>query len=450
MAQKYTILKAITRTSNKGFTLLELLVGMIITLIIGGLAMQAFINASAMFSKDKKTIESDQNLSAVLEIIGNDIRQAGENISDVNFPAIEISPDPASTKTPPSSKITIRRALSEQLTLCEDLPANPTSTTTILVTNTTKSEANCKVTQLLGSRSTPTSAPVFYPLPISPAPTTALTPLLPGALRKARDYRCQIPDPNRDYNIATTDFCDSLVAPFPKVKVAVSDTNGHLFIFNQIGESVDTANNAADTVNPNTYNASIFKKYSITVDTAFNVDDSTQATINNNNLVAYVTGNPIYLIEERVYTLDNSGNLLVSVDGKTPSTLIKKIDKFTVSARLYTNTLDKIINPTPTTPAIPCDTTNSQFASTLAVAPYTTTNPRYTCKFNGRVLAAAVPPFTAANPADPVYNWKTLAGVKIQVQGQYDGRGQNATPSQTDLDKITAASEFFPRNVLSK
>jgi prepilin-type N-terminal cleavage/methylation domain-containing protein len=444
MAQKYTILKAITRTSNKGFTLLELLAGMMITLIVGGLAMQAFINASAMFSKDKKTIESDQNLSAVLEIIGNDIRQAGENISDVNFPVVEFITNTDTDSMAGSSKITIRRGLSEGLTLCKDLPVDPTSTITIPVVDTTTGNTNCNVTQLLRSRSTTSSQPIFDALPATAA-TPALNPLLPGALRKARDYRCQIPDPNRDYNVATTDFCDGLTGTLPKVKVAVSDTKGHMFIFNQTAETLDPGN-ADNTVNPNTYTNTIFKKYSITVNTAFDSGDSATAR-NNDNKVNYIVGNPIYLIEERVYTLKDNGNLQVSVDGNPPSTLIKKITKFRVSARVYGDPVARTINSSPADPCVADTSTpvNSQFSADAT----------YTCKFNGRVGTAILPPATPAtppalDPADPTYNWKTLAGVKIQVQGQYDSRGQNATPTQADLDKLTAASEFFPRNVLSK
>jgi prepilin-type N-terminal cleavage/methylation domain-containing protein len=447
MAQKYTILKAITRTSNKGFTLLELLIGMIITLIIGGLAMQAFINASATFSKDKKSIDSTQNLSAVLDIIGNDIKQAGENIGDPKFPAIEFDVDFASTANPKSSKITIRRALSDPLTLCQDLPANPTATTEILVADTTNGNQNCKVTQLIAARTTTALSSVTFILPATATnvlPSPALNLLLPSALRNARDYRCQLPDPNRDYSSATTDFCDSLTGR-NLVKVAVSDGLGHIFVFNQTGETKDSGN-AQNDINPSTYSAnstitpSIFQKYRITVDTTDTTPDPDSMLANNaNNIVDYKVGKPIYLIEERVYTLDNLGNLQVSVDGKPPSTLIKRIGKFTVSARRYTDpvTIDKTPNLSPSNS---CDsTTNTQFA----------TNSAYTCKFR------AIPIPTAPD----TYNWKTLAGVKIEIQAKYDGTGGVSETSTAPADiaavaaakvKLTATAEFFPRNVLSK
>ena len=47
--------------------------------------MNALIDVSSGLNKDKRSIDSSQNLSAVLEIIGNDIRQSGEKINDTNF-----------------------------------------------------------------------------------------------------------------------------------------------------------------------------------------------------------------------------------------------------------------------------------------------------------------------------------------------------------------------------
>jgi hypothetical protein len=223
------------------------------------------------------------------------------------------------------------------------------------------------------------------------------------------------------------DFCGGLASE--KVRIAVSDTKGHFLLFNQTGESSAVTGNTADTAV-----APFVKKYKIIVNTT-----GIPTAINaRNKAVAYTvssTANPIYLIEERVYTLDSNGNLQVSIDGGAASTLIKKIAKFTVSARLYQ---DPVARTPKTDPAAPCVTTPAASANTQFLADST-----YTCQFNGSNT-------TTATASDPVDNWKRLAGVKIQVQGQYDGRGQNATPTQTDLDKITAASEFFPRNVLSK
>ena len=69
MVHQYIMFKVLTRTSNKGFTIIELLVGLIITVIIGGLAMDALITSGSMFAKDKRDIDNGQNLSAILEIV---------------------------------------------------------------------------------------------------------------------------------------------------------------------------------------------------------------------------------------------------------------------------------------------------------------------------------------------------------------------------------------------
>jgi prepilin-type N-terminal cleavage/methylation domain-containing protein len=474
MAQKYTILKAITRTSNKGFTLLELLVGMIITLIIGGLAMEAFINASSTFSKDKKSIDSNQNLSAVLEIIGNDIRQSGENISDASFPTIEFNIATATndpTLMAGSSKIIIRRALTSPLTLCEPIAVNtdPTARTKLIVGEiklavSTACQVGTSTSQLLGARTSAPVAPstvassVNYTLPLtSPAPTTLL-PLFPAALRNARDYRCELynPNPATPYDSlanATQDFCTGSysAAASQTVRVAVSDANGHMLIFNETGEQV---NNSADTIDPTTYTGSPIQ-YSINVDTT-TTPLGTIATANNNRnkAVAYSIGNPIYLIEERVYTLDSQGNLQVSIDGGSPSTLIKRIGQFNVSARRYIDVTNRVIDSAPITsppalansPDVPAAADICADAPTAAAA--TTQNPQYICKFNYNTAVT-----------DPAMSWKKIAGVRINLQAKYDGTGGISETSTAPSDvaavaaakvKLSATAEFFPRNVLSK
>ena len=52
-------------------------------------------------------------------------------------------------------------------------------------------------------------------------------------------------------------------------------------------------------------------------------------------------------------------------------------------------------------------------------------------------------------------NWKTLAGVKVELRAKYDGTGVGAENSGStqvteDKKKLVVAAEYFPRNVLSK
>ena len=405
MAQKYTILKVLIqnlskiRHSDKGFTLLELIAGMVILVSIIGLAMNAFISASSDFNKDKKAIDSSQSLSAVLELIGSDIRQAGEQINDANFPVIEFSTDPSSSAIPPSSKITVRKALVTSLTLCQNIPVDVSPLpNTLLVADSTSTNTNCS----------------------GLAMTTTPAPILPGALRNVRNYRCQLDNPDADYAATTADLCAASKPSLPskdpeQVRAAISDGSGHLRTFNYSDDNIITA----------------ASQYSITVGKD-DLGGSTMLDDARNKAYPYNIGQPIYLIEERVYTLDNDGSLKLSIDGKTPTTLIKKIAKFSVSAKLYQNTATVLLSTktTATAPANPCVAgTNTQFLS----------DSQYTCKFNANTTSAAT--------AD---NWKTLAGVKVELQAKYDSTGGSATPSTTDTEKLQATAEFFPRNVLSK
>jgi prepilin-type N-terminal cleavage/methylation domain-containing protein len=397
MAPKYTILKVLIQTSNKGFTLIELLVGLVITFIITGLAFDAFINSSNSFRNDQRNIDNSQNLSAILELVGNDIQQAGEQITEGSFPVIKIEPNTDSDSMPGSSKITIRRALTSALTLCSDTLAATTVTSLVVVADTpTQTNANCKVGDLSTNvqKLTGSSPGALSPSIIRPKNT----------LMVARKYRCKLDDPTIDYTAYDTtpytpdtiDFClTSKPTPdLEKVRAAMSDTSGKIWTFDYTDDSYTaTTNTATPPVTTTTASISVANM------------GTPPTTGSPATAVTYLVGTPIYLIEERIYTLDNAGNLNMQRDGGNPGTLIKGIWQFNVSAKVYTNTTDKIIDP------------------------------NYIINFN---------------PSTSGYNWKTLAGIKVDLQAKYDGTGRNATPTPADIEKLSARAEFFPRNVLSK
>jgi prepilin-type N-terminal cleavage/methylation domain-containing protein len=461
MVPKYTILKVLIQNfskgnkSDRGFTLIELIVGMAILLIISGLALNAFVQASTSFNKDKRSIDSTQNASAILELIGSDIKESGENIYATNFPTIEFKLIDATEPTLKlgSSKVTIRRALTNPLTLCETIAANddPTARTNLVVADTTTTVVNdpngrnCDVASVTSPlsvyRVAPTTTapipPTIYPTsPVTVFPTspTPLALTLPLALRKLRDYRCQLDElnpatPYDSMGNAGADFCGG--SALEKLRIAVSDTRGHLLIFNQTNETAD-AGNSADTVIPP------IKKYGITVNTTFTAADPAIANNTRNKTVSYPIGSSIYALEERVYSLDASNNLQLSINGAAPVVLVRKIESFKVSARTYTSAQDRTENATPTVP----------YTSDRCTGATT-----YICRFyynrNATALAAPVAP-ALENADDTPMDWKLIAGVKVEIQAKYDGTGQNAIPTAADNEKLTATAEFFPRNVLSR
>ncbi len=405
MARKSTISKVLIHHSTKGFTLVELLVGLVIMSIVGGLALNSLVEAGKGYSKDKRNIESSQNLSAVLEMVGNDIKQAGEQISDRRFPAVVIVPNTDSGSMSGSSKITIRRALAQSLTLCENIASATSGKTFLIVADSSlTTNNNCNIS--------PTSISTNENV-VLPGATTATVLSLPlirqSSLMTARTTRCQLDDPNINYTSFTkTDFCQSTKPTAPaidreKVRAAMADAAGNIWTFDYLDDSVATSGTI-------THRMSIGE-----------VNRTTQAVSAATATPAkYDINNAIYLIEERTYSLTANGDLQLTKDGETTAqTLISGISSFNISAKIYLDSATKTIN---TAPANACTTAQDSDANAA----------QYACTFNA---------------GD---DWKTLAGIKVKLQAKYDPTGQNATATQADLDKLTARAEFFPRNVLSK
>jgi prepilin-type N-terminal cleavage/methylation domain-containing protein len=387
MARKYTILKVLlqnsskVQSSDKGFTLIELIFGLLIMLLVGGFAMNAFIQASGTFNKDKKNIDSSQNLSAIMELIGNDIKQSGEQINDNRFPVVTIEPGGTGTMAG-SSKVTIRRALTSPLTLCEAISdASNNSALVVADNNVTTSSANCSVGTTVST-------------------TTPSVITRPPTLRETRDYRCKLDNINADYSSTTSDFCAGSTNTTESVLAAVSDQNGNIRTFRYVNDTENTANT----------------KYSIDISPSLSNTTTTSTPISSST--SYTISSPVYLIEERVYTLTSDGNFQLQIDRGTPETLIKKIDKFNISAKLYDSTTNRTFSTTPVN-ACASNTTISY----------------YSCTYSANT---------------PNYSWKNIAGVKVELQAKYDATGRAATASTEDEDKLKAQAEFFPRNVLSK
>jgi prepilin-type N-terminal cleavage/methylation domain-containing protein len=104
--------------TSEGFTLIELLVGIVITSIISILALQALSRTQNSFYRDQKKVEFGQRNSSILEMIGREIRQAGELINEAEFPAVKIQPLNSG-----GSSIVLYYASSEPASICQDYPA---------------------------------------------------------------------------------------------------------------------------------------------------------------------------------------------------------------------------------------------------------------------------------------------------------------------------------------
>jgi hypothetical protein len=168
MAPQYMKCLLASRTSAKGFTLLEMIIGIALTVSVSGLALAALSNAERGFSKDKNVIEGGQKLSSVIDILGRDITQAGEEINDPRFPVIQVIPDGVN-----GSRIIIYRGLEASLSLCSSLPLSNaltagTSTNSLPLTSTNDG------VKLENSSCIPAPAPTADPAaPLAPIPAPA-------------------------------------------------------------------------------------------------------------------------------------------------------------------------------------------------------------------------------------------------------------------------------------
>jgi prepilin-type N-terminal cleavage/methylation domain-containing protein len=276
-------------SSNKGFTLAELLVGMVISTITLGLAFAAFESASKSYSNDKVRVDTGQSLTAVLDLIGTDIKQAGEQIGNSSFPTVKIVS---------GNQITLRKALTDALPLCQ-----PVLTTNALLTTATTT-ANILISD--GSIPTATAAGCSAAVPSASPPASALPP--------------SVPDWQTERNGGTG-------------RVALVKTNGQTHVLDYTTEVQD----GGYTTN---------KKYSLTLRNNNTAAEST-ATVAN-----YATGDSVYLIEERTYRYDAANReLKLRVNGGSEQTLISGLESFSISANVTqtNNTVASEITDLPTT-----------------------------------------------------------------------------------------------------
>ncbi|MEM9092606.1 MAG: hypothetical protein AAGC93_28225 [Cyanobacteria bacterium P01_F01_bin.53] len=75
----------------RGYTLLELIIASSLGLATIGLAGSAILTNRGLLLRDTARIEVNQNLRASVDIIGSDIRQAGENLIIRDFPIIQLN-----------------------------------------------------------------------------------------------------------------------------------------------------------------------------------------------------------------------------------------------------------------------------------------------------------------------------------------------------------------------
>lgn len=101
---------------NKGFTLIELLVAGMIGLVLMGLAFASLMAQRELLYYDFIRTRVNQNLRGAFDILGANIREAGENLPG-SFPAVEIIDGGEG----PDELILRRNLLDEVLKVCQNI-----------------------------------------------------------------------------------------------------------------------------------------------------------------------------------------------------------------------------------------------------------------------------------------------------------------------------------------
>lgn len=134
MEPRTTRSKQSSLASIDGLTLVELLVAMFVASIVVGAALALTMSSRSLFNVDRTRTEINQNLRGVMEMIGNDIRIAGERLNSFGGGAVTQHPLAAVQVINGNELIIRRNLLNETLALCQ--PSISAGTTTLEVART--------------------------------------------------------------------------------------------------------------------------------------------------------------------------------------------------------------------------------------------------------------------------------------------------------------------------
>lgn len=127
MVKQFTLLKQFTQGSNKGFTLLELLVTLVVASVITGLALKLIVDQRQLFLNDQSRTQVNQNLRASLDLVGADIKQAGERLTTSTLPVVKIINGSATDPKVPDELVLQRLVIAESLPVCKTVTIGTTT-----------------------------------------------------------------------------------------------------------------------------------------------------------------------------------------------------------------------------------------------------------------------------------------------------------------------------------
>jgi prepilin-type N-terminal cleavage/methylation domain-containing protein len=128
---------------NAGFTLVELITAIALAAIMLGFAVQLIVDQRRQFVSDRARADVSQTLRSAMDLVGNDIRQAGQYVNDNYLPVVSVRDNSAPT---PGQILTVQQKLTGvQLFLCKPI----TVSSQLVVADITTTDPKCGTPKLV-------------------------------------------------------------------------------------------------------------------------------------------------------------------------------------------------------------------------------------------------------------------------------------------------------------
>lgn len=401
MVKQFIQLKLSIHDSNKGFTLLELLIALVIASILVSLSLKLIVDQRELFVKDQNRTQINQNLRAAIDLVGTDIKQTGERlVGNTRFPVVRVI-DGVGLGTPLSDELVIqRKIIAQELPVC----ANVTGAQSTIIVSTNPGNTSC---------------------PFSNANTDPL----PDNLEQWRDARC-----DKDSNNACDRTANVAVANDGCIEQGGTDRECFwAYIYsptNNSGEFFLYDSETSDSIRT----PSAQTRYHI------RRAQSTIAAKNNwQNTYTYTaptTANPnptnpvLYILEERHYRLANHPNSSITND------------------KVLELILNRQCDDVPVVPVVPVEGSNRECDKAIRLVNQLS---------NFQVKPLMLPTASALsgdnfnatfNVTSPFFNnnWQQLRALNVTLTA----RSPSEIYTPRSADYLSVSAQFFPRNAASK
>jgi hypothetical protein len=136
------IFNSLQSTIDGGFTLAELLTACLVATMAVSLSLGVFATQRRQFLTDRSRADINQNLRVAMDLVGTDIKQAGERLSsDTVLPGISILNGGSNAN--PDTLVLQRKSINEFLPVCQTITAGTTTNTIDVALTGTPAVANC-------------------------------------------------------------------------------------------------------------------------------------------------------------------------------------------------------------------------------------------------------------------------------------------------------------------